>query len=179
LLALLLFSARVEALMGLGNLVTDSGLYQKNRKGQKQNFEYAPYLSFHYRWEFSSRFEFTPELGFAFHKRPSPNHSRMTFMLLYPVSWRMWRRHYLRGGLANLVTRVAGKGGSVFMNNGNGVSLFARPSGATYSPAAAAFLGYEYRFREYLAVRFDTFLVPMLARPMRLAFSLSTNLYYF
>lgn len=175
----LLFSQPAWCLLGVGNYVTDSGLYQKNYKAERQTFEFAPYFSAHYRWQFASRFEFVPEIAFAFHKRPSPNHSRMTIMLLYPVTWRMWPSHFLVGGIGNIITRIAGKGGSVIMNNGNGISIFSRPSGASYSPTMATFLGYEYRFRDYLSVRATAFLVPVFAKPPRLSYSVSTNLYYF
>ena len=167
------------ALVGMGSLSADIQTYQKNRKAERRMYEYAPFLSFHYKMPLSDRHEFLPELGAAWHPSPSPNHSRMSFFLLYAMSTRIWSASRVHYGFGNLVTRTSGPGKSVVMNNGNGSDVFYQPGRASYSNTWMAFLGYEYRLEKYFALRADVFSRPILSKNRTFGFMLSTHLYYF
>lgn len=178
-LAAIATAPKASALFSIGNFISDYAEYQKNRDSELQHFEFAPYLGGHYKWKLSSRWEFIPELDFAFHKRPSPNHSRATILLLYPFALKMWSKHYAHFGIGNMIVRVAGGGGTVLMNNGTSYSTFVKANSATYSQSTTGFLSYEYRMRDYLSFKLSTFIAPVLAKKPSFAFSVSTNLYYF
>jgi hypothetical protein len=173
-------SSNLKAHFGFGNLVMNVHDYQVDRHAHRSFFSFGPYFSFHYNFKIPQyHHEFIPELGLALYAKPSPNHSRRTFFFLYPLSWEFKENHWLRYGLANFLTGVAGPGGTTVLENGSSYNEYYKPYSIHYSHNGAVFLGYEYRIKEEkYSFRADLYSVSFLSVNRSLAYSLSFNMYF-
>jgi hypothetical protein len=100
-------------------------------------------------------FYFNPELGYVHHRNTSDEVDKRTLLFLYTLTFPMSSNFILRSGLGTSWITTKSDGGTIYLNNGAGVSAFAKPSGSTTTYVSHLTFGAEIFVKSDQAIRFD------------------------
>jgi hypothetical protein len=100
-------------------------------------------------------FYFNPEIGYVHHRNTSDEIEKSTLLLLYSLTFPMNSSFILRSGLGTSWITTKSDGGVIYLNNGAGMSAFAKPDGSTTTYVSHLTFGAEMFVKSQQAIRFD------------------------
>lgn len=163
---------------GLGNMNRSVGKTQSDTDGNKRWLEFLPTINL------SMNYHLTGDLDFELHGGTSlpetgedPSIKKLTFYLLSNLII-----HYeaisIKLGTGLYFTRISSRGGSVTLNNGDGMTDFPLPQNAVYSRNMIANLGVRAYYDSDTYFDLDGFaldLTDSLSRSFTLLFTINFN----
>lgn len=165
---------RPELGLGIGTMTQYFRKVQTSSSGDTNNFKFEPYISFALKYPISPRFSLRPSAGLTIpHSGRDDNITKFTYYLLgeAALNFENWT---FKGGPGLSMTYYKGKGGEARLNNGNGYTSFAVPSGNATTRNVILSLGAEYRFIAKWAAQFQTMIFnPHVSDSRAITYSLS------
>lgn len=148
--------ASIDSLaIGVGTQTQFIGKVQVDENGDKNRFEFNPYLSAALEISLLGDFSFFPEVGLLIpDSTRDPEISKTTFFTLAMFGYEIndW---VLRAGLGLQMTSISANGGVQVLDNGNGQTSFPMPKGNSTSRNVITNIGVEYFLHKKWSARLD------------------------
>lgn len=162
--------------LSAGNLCEYIDRYQTNNKGDMNFCSFTPYFTTHYDIPFIENFLISPEVGLTLPKSgPDSDLNYMGLMLLLNAKYSALSNNLqLLLGPGLYFTRIAPKGGTAVLNNGNSTSTFTIPNEVIFTRNFIINLGVDYKFLPQWSVGAHTYIFNLLEKEDR-AFSFGIN----
>lgn len=176
-LMLLQYSAEVCAYdftLSMGNLCEYVGKIQTDESGSKNLCSFNPYFASSLDYNITNQLILSPEAGFSVPKSGrDENISKMSLFLLANAKYRFSEFHFL-GGAGLFFTRIAGKGGTQELNNGDATVSFPMPDSTVYTRNFIVNFGLGIDFDKEWSADLHTYVFNLLTSEDR-AFSIAIN----
>lgn len=174
LLLLLFLTVQAQALVSVGTFVPYFGTVQEDEDGGTQRFEVNPYIGLNHTVPVYGNIFFNPEIGMAFHTDTQESYSKRTLLLHYNFSYRL-KQTFLLFGLANIITKISGDGGT-YVDESGGVNTGPTNSSTSYTTAFS--LGTETFISTDYAIKMNVHVMQFLDSDKRKVNYLLTLNYY-
>jgi hypothetical protein len=177
LLCVFFFSASLMAYdlsMSVGNLCEYVGKIQTNESGKTNLCSLNPYLSGSIISNYNNQFSFSSEFGFSVPQSGrDKNINKMSIIALANTKYSFDNLHFI-GGAGFFFTRIAGKGGTQELKNGNSSIAYPMPDTTVYTRNFILNLGLGLDFNKEWAADLHTYIFNVLTKEDR-AFSIAIN----
>lgn len=163
-----------DAGFSAGNLCEFVGKIQTDDSGSTNVCSFNPYFAGQIDYPLTDRFLVSPELGLSIPKSGrDKNIKKMSLFALANAKYKFSPMHLIAGG-GLFFTRIAGKGGTQELNNGNSTVSFPMPESTVYTRNFILNLGFGIDFSPSWSADLHTYIFNALTSEDR-AFSIALN----
>lgn len=163
----------------VGTYVPYLGKVQDSTSGSRQKYALNPSFSLMGSFQAFSGLYFNPEIGYVYHRDVAADLYKQTIFILYSLVRPINSIFVSRFGLGTNWTQVKGDGGIVYLNNGDGVSPYARPDKSSTTYYSYLLGGIEAFVQSHRSIRFDLqMMAPLDSERRSYNYLLTFNFYH-
>lgn len=174
-----LYSIEVFSLVTVGGYVPFGPSTQRTASGSSNTLSFDPMLGVNTKmitpWYNQI---FLPEVDIVLHSGEKDGYSKKTYLLTADFGYELNSIFMVRYGTSTVITQISGKGGVVYLNNGNSTDAFYQPNKSSMSWNQSLNFGIDGKIDPNYSLRLETYLFSLFNSKSRQASYALSFVYY-